>query len=106
MHTTQYTTNDSQLFIFFTVKNFGAVVFSIIMAIRILFSTLLSCFIYDPAIAELGVVGILIVFSSLAYRIRKKTQGKPLIRWKKTQRSSHAHTKKIFSEWHENMDDC
>ena len=56
-----------QLFIFYTVKNFGAVVFSIIMSIRILFSTLLSCFVYSHPITEMGVLGILIVFGAIAY---------------------------------------
>lgn len=35
-----------QLFIFYTVKNFGAVVFAAMMSVRILFSTLLSCVVY------------------------------------------------------------
>jgi len=76
------------------------------MSLRILFSTLLSCFLYDHAVTELGVVGIMVVFGALGYRIHKKTQGKPLIRWKDRKRNSSAQTKKIFSEWHENMDDC
>jgi len=100
------TANIGQLFIFYTVKNFGAVVFSIIMSLRILLSTLLSCFLYDHSITELGVVGIMLVFGALGFRIQKKTQGKPLIRWKDRKRSSVAQTKKVFSEWHENMDDC
>ena len=62
-----------QLFIFYTVQNFGAVVFSIIMSIRILCSTLLSCFVYSHPITELGYVGILIVFGTIAYRIHRKT---------------------------------
>jgi adenosine 3'-phospho 5'-phosphosulfate transporter B2 len=49
-----------QLFIFHTVKNFGPVIFSIIMSARILCSTLLSCFVYGHSITELGFIGILI----------------------------------------------
>jgi adenosine 3'-phospho 5'-phosphosulfate transporter B2 len=88
-----------QLFIFYTVKNFGAVVFSIIMSIRILFSTLLSCFVYSHPIKELGFLGIGIVFAAIFYRIRRKTEGKSLIRWRENEEA-----KVIFHEWHEHLD--
>lgn len=88
-----------QLFIFYTVKNFGAVVFSIIMSMRILFSTLLSCFVYSHQIKELGFLGIAIVFGAIFYRIRRKTDGKPLIRWRESEEA-----KVIFHEWHEHLD--
>ena len=88
-----------QLFIFYTVKNFGAVVFSIIMSMRILFSTLLSCFVYSHQIKELGFLGIAIVFGAIFYRIRRKTDGKPLIRWRENEEA-----KVIFHEWHEHLD--
>lgn len=94
-----------QIFIFYTVKNFGAVVFSIIMSVRILLSTLISCFVYSHPITELGFVGIILVFGSIAYRIRRKTEGKPIIRWKETVKSA-VQTRKVFSEWHEHLDDC
>jgi solute carrier family 35 (adenosine 3'-phospho 5'-phosphosulfate transporter), member B2 len=97
-----------QIFIFYTVKNFGAVVFSIIMSIRILLSTLLSCYIYDHPVTELGVVGILIVFGAIAYRISRKADGKSLIRWKepkpKAKRSKYSSSA-VFGHWHEHMDD-
>jgi adenosine 3'-phospho 5'-phosphosulfate transporter B2 len=92
-----------QLFIFYTVKNFGAVVLSIIMSIRILISTMLSCAVYSHPITELGFVGILIVFGAITYRIRRKTHGKPLIRWKDTK---HLRAKQVFSALHEHLDDC
>lgn len=88
-----------QLFIFYTVKNFGAVVFSIIMSMRILFSTLLSCFVYSHPITELGFLGMAIVFGAITYRIRRKTDGKPLIRWRENEEA-----KVIFHEWHEHLD--
>lgn len=88
-----------QLFIFYTVKNFGAVVFAIIMSVRILFSTVLSCVVYSHPINELGFLGILIVFGAIAYRIRRKTEGQPLIRWKESE-----HSGQIFKEWHEHLD--
>lgn len=80
-----------QLFIFYTVKNFGAVVFSIIMSMRILFSTLLSCFVYSHPVTELGFVGMAIVFGAIAYRIRRKTAGKPLIRWREESEAVSAY---------------
>ena len=46
-----------QLLIFACVKNFGPLVFSIFMTVRILCSTLLSCFVYSHPITELGVIG-------------------------------------------------
>ena len=94
-----------QLLIFYTVKNFGAVVFSIIMVVRILLSTLISCFVYSHPVTELGFVGIFIVFGSIAYRIRRKTEGKTLIRWKKDPMKT-VEARKVFSEWHEHLDDC
>lgn len=88
-----------QLFIFYTVKNFGAVVFAIIMSLRILFSTILSCVVYSHPINELGFLGIIIVFGAIAYRISKKASGNPLIRWKESEQSGV-----IFKEWHEHLD--
>lgn len=88
-----------QLFIFYTVKSFGAVVFAIIMSIRILFSTILSCMVYSHPINELGLLGIMIVFGATFYRIQKKTEGKPIIRWKEMENSGQ-----VFKEWHEHLD--
>ena len=56
-----------QLFIFYTVKHFGAVVFSIIMSMRILMSTILSCIVYSHPITELGFVGKLYIMHKHTY---------------------------------------
>lgn len=88
-----------QLCIFYTVKHFGAVVFSIIMSLRILFSTLLSCFVYNHPITEMAFVGIALVCLATGYRLVKKTEGKPLLRWKDSEQSGS-----IFKEWHEHLD--
>lgn len=64
-----------QLFLFYTVKSFGAVVFAIIMSVRILLSTLLSCWVFNHPVQELGLIGILLVFGAIAFRIKKKTEG-------------------------------
>ena len=54
-----------QIFIFYTVKSFGAVIFAIIMSVRILCSTVLSCLVYSHSITEIGYVGILMVFGAV-----------------------------------------
>ena len=58
-HTIGFTVSSTvgQLFIFYTVQKFGAVVFSIIMAIRILLSVFLSCIVYGHQVTELGYIG-------------------------------------------------
>ena len=88
-----------QLFIFYTVQKFGAVVFSIIMAIRILLSVFLSCIVYSHPITELGYLGMVLVFGATAYRIKRKAEGSPLIRWRENE-----DAKQIFKEWHEHLD--
>ena len=90
-----------QLYIFYTVKNFGAVVFSIIMSMRILFSVLLSCLVYSHPVTELGVIGILVVFGAITYRIMRKTEGKSLLRWKNEEQDS---ARNVLKEWHEHLD--
>ena len=56
-----------QLLIFACVKNFGPLVFSIFMTVRILCSTLLSCFVYSHPITELGVIGTYTVCVYIMY---------------------------------------
>jgi solute carrier family 35 (adenosine 3'-phospho 5'-phosphosulfate transporter), member B2 len=58
-----------QLFIFYTIAKFGAVVFTIIMTLRQAVAILLSCLIYQHDISPLGVVGILIVFLAIFIRV-------------------------------------
>jgi solute carrier family 35 (adenosine 3'-phospho 5'-phosphosulfate transporter), member B2 len=88
-----------QVFIFYTVKHFGAVVFSIIMSMRILASTILSCLVYNHPITELGLVGMMMVFGSMGYRIQRKVKDGPLLKWKE-----HTNATAIFHEWHEHCD--
>ncbi|XP_046419812.1 adenosine 3'-phospho 5'-phosphosulfate transporter 1 [Neodiprion virginianus] len=58
-----------QLYIFYTISNFGAVTFVIIMTIRQGLAILLSCLIYQHKITILGVFGVLLVFGSVFLRI-------------------------------------
>lgn len=58
-----------QLFIFFTISKFGAVVFTIIMTLRQAVAILLSCLIYKHNISPLGILGIFIVFLAITVRV-------------------------------------
>lgn len=58
-----------QLFIFYTISQFGPVTFTIIMTIRQGLAILLSCVIYGHPVTVIGMIGILIVFLALFLRI-------------------------------------
>lgn len=58
-----------QLFIFFTISKFGAVIFTIIMTTRQAIAILLSCLIYHHDISVLGTFGVVIVFLAIFLRI-------------------------------------
>uniref|UniRef100_A0A8D8GPL1 Adenosine 3'-phospho 5'-phosphosulfate transporter 1 n=1 Tax=Culex pipiens TaxID=7175 RepID=A0A8D8GPL1_CULPI len=58
-----------QLFIFYTIATFGAVVFTIIMTLRQAIAILLSCLIYKHSISFLGIVGVMIVFLAIFLRV-------------------------------------
>jgi adenosine 3'-phospho 5'-phosphosulfate transporter B2 len=57
-----------QLFIFYTIGQFGAVVFTIIMVLRQGFAILLSCIIYGHSVSIWGILGIILVFSAIFIR--------------------------------------
>ncbi|XP_038066385.1 adenosine 3'-phospho 5'-phosphosulfate transporter 1-like isoform X2 [Patiria miniata] len=67
-----------QLFIFYTISQFGAVVFIIIMTTRSGLAIFLSCLIYGHPLTVIGVFGVFIVFAALFLRVyaqqRKKAQ--------------------------------
>ena len=67
-----------QLFIFYTISQFGAVVFTIIMTTRSGFAIFLSCLIYGHPVSIVGIFGVLVVFTALFLRVyaqqRKKAQ--------------------------------
>lgn len=69
-----------QLFIFFTIAKFGAVVFTIIMTLRQAVAILLSCLIYHHQISFLGVFGIFIVFLAIFARVYSSHRLKQLRR--------------------------
>jgi len=88
-----------QIFIFQTIRSFGAVVFAIVMNTRIILSILFSCLIYAHPVNSQGLFGLFIVFASVAYRIKRQTAGR-LLKWREQQ----LHGKDWFHEVHEHMD--
>jgi adenosine 3'-phospho 5'-phosphosulfate transporter B2 len=90
-----------QLFIFYTIKNFGAVVFTLIMTTRILLSIALSCFLYGHQISSVGFMGVMIVMGAVLYRIRRQAQGKQLLKWRGMEDDK---AEDLVQEWHEQLD--
>jgi adenosine 3'-phospho 5'-phosphosulfate transporter B2 len=58
-----------QLFIFYTINNFGAVVFTIIMTLRQAFAIIISCILFHHPVSVPSMLGILVVFSAIAVRM-------------------------------------
>ena len=58
-----------QLFIYYTISEFGAVAFIIIMTLRQAMAIILSCFIYSHAISATGVIGVFVVFGAMFLKI-------------------------------------
>jgi adenosine 3'-phospho 5'-phosphosulfate transporter B2 len=90
-----------QLFIFYTIKNFGAVVFTLIMTTRILLSIALSCFLYGHEVSGMGFLGLMAVFGAVLYRIKRKAEGAQLIKW---QGIDDEKAGELVQEWHEHLD--
>jgi len=90
-----------QLLIFYTIKNFGAVVFTIIMTTRVLLSIALSCHIYDHKVTSTGFFGLVLVLSAILYRIKRKSEGSQLVKWRGI---DDARAPQLVQEWHEHID--
>jgi len=69
---TAITSATGQLFIFYTIKEFGPIVFTIMMTTRQLFSITISCIIFGHVISSISFLGALLVFSVIFYQIRRK----------------------------------
>jgi len=63
-----------QTFIFLTIKEFGPLVFTIVSTVRQLLAIVLSVIIFGHAIAAQGMVGAVLVFVAILYRVWKKDQ--------------------------------
>ncbi len=69
---TAITSATGQMFIFYTIKEFGPIVFTIMMTTRQMFSIVLSAIIFGHVISPSAAMGALLVFAVLFYQIQKK----------------------------------
>lgn len=90
-----------QIFIFYTIKNFGAVVFTLIMTARILLSIAVSCVLYEHKVSATGFLGLMCVSGAVLYRIKRKTEGTQLLKW---QGMEDTKAQELVQEWHEHLD--
>merc|ERR1719476_55535 len=68
-----------QLFIFYTINKFGAVIFATAMTSRNIFSVLISIFLYNHPITPIGGLGMAISFGGLIWKVvlkKKATDAK------------------------------
>lgn len=65
-----------QLFIFYTINQFGAAVFTIIITLRQAIAILLSCFLYGHAVTIVGGFGVAVVFLALFLRVYARSRMK------------------------------
>jgi adenosine 3'-phospho 5'-phosphosulfate transporter B2 len=63
------TSATGQLFIFYTIKEFGPVHFTIIMTSRQILSLVISCLTFGHTLHLMGWISTVIVFSVVLYRI-------------------------------------
>jgi len=69
---TAITSASGQLCIFYTIKEFGPIVFTIIMTTRQMFSICISSVVFGHSISSKAFAGAGLVFSVLFYQIRRK----------------------------------
>uniref|UniRef100_A0A7S2UAC2 Sugar phosphate transporter domain-containing protein n=1 Tax=Attheya septentrionalis TaxID=420275 RepID=A0A7S2UAC2_9STRA len=69
---TAITSASGQLCIYYTIKEFGPIAFTIIMTTRQMISICISAVLFDHAISAKALVGAAIVFGVLFFQIRKK----------------------------------
>jgi adenosine 3'-phospho 5'-phosphosulfate transporter B2 len=69
---TAITSASGQLCIFYTIKEFGPIVFTIIMTTRQMFSICISAIVFGHSVSAIAALGATVVFSVLFYQIRRK----------------------------------
>lgn len=84
---TAITSASGQLSIFYTIKEFGPIVFTIIMTTRQMFSICISAFIFGHDISLKAAVGAILVFSVLFYQIRRKYKARQVASTSKSKMS-------------------
>uniref|UniRef100_A0A7S3Q0G0 Sugar phosphate transporter domain-containing protein n=1 Tax=Chaetoceros debilis TaxID=122233 RepID=A0A7S3Q0G0_9STRA len=73
---TAITSASGQLFIYYTIKEFGPIVFTIIMTVRQMISICISAYKFGHVISPKAMVGAILVFGVLFYQIRRKWMAK------------------------------
>jgi len=73
---TAITSASGQLCIYYTIKEFGPIAFTIIMTVRQMISICISAIIFGHTISLVSLFGATIVFSVLFYQIRRKYKAK------------------------------
>jgi adenosine 3'-phospho 5'-phosphosulfate transporter B2 len=81
---TAITSASGQLCIFYTIKEFGPIVFTIIMTTRQMFSICISSIVFHHQIGFDALVGAVLVFGVLFYQIRQKFMSAKVSSPKKT----------------------
>ena len=70
-----------QLFIYYTIAQFGPVTFTIIMTVRQGLAILLSCIVYHHSVTVVGIIGIVVLFAAIFARVyfnyQQKQQKRP-----------------------------
>ena len=66
------TSATGQLFIFYTIREFGPIAFTIIMTTRQMFSMLISMAVFGHPVPSVAVLGAVVVFTTLFVRIKRK----------------------------------
>ena len=74
---TAITSASGQLFIFYTIKEFGPIVFTIIMTTRQMFSICISTIMFGHSLNSQGLVGAALVFGVIFWQIQQKFVTKP-----------------------------
>jgi adenosine 3'-phospho 5'-phosphosulfate transporter B2 len=75
---TAITSASGQLCIYYTIKEFGPIVFTIIMTVRQMISICISAYKFGHHISSLALCGAVIVFGVLFYQIRRKYLAKQM----------------------------
>ena len=65
-----------QTIIFYTIQNFGAVIFATVMTTRMVISVLISIWYYEHPMTVQGIVGMIITFCALFYQVYDKSVSK------------------------------
>ena len=67
-----FTSATGQLFIFYTIKKFGPIVFTIMMTTRQMLSMIVSCLVYGHTLGLGAVLGSAVVFGVLFFKMKRK----------------------------------